>query len=172
MLDLFCYTGGFGLTALKQGAKSVTAVDASEPALAIARANAARNGLTERVTFESENVFRKLEALVESGRKFQGVILDPPKMARNQGGLEKALRGYFSLNRMSLDLLPPGGILVTCSCSGLVTREAFEQMLTQVALQAGRRMQILETRGPAPDHPASIYCPENNYLKCVIARVL
>ena len=172
VLDLFCYTGSFGLVALKHGAKSVTAVDASETALAIGRKNAERNGCSDRITWECANIFRKLEELQAAKQQFDAVILDPPKMARNAGGLDKAMRGYFSLNRMAIDLLPPGGILVTSSCSGLVTREAFEQTLTQVGLNAGRRMQILESRGPAPDHPVSIYCPENNYLKCVICRVI
>ncbi|MBX3443292.1 MAG: class I SAM-dependent rRNA methyltransferase [Planctomyces sp.] len=173
VLDTFCYTGGFGIAAAKLGgAARVTSVDSSAPALALAGRNAEMNGVQERMQFENANAFRKLEELKETQARFDLVILDPPKMARNQNGLEKALRGYFSLNRLAIDLLPPGGILATCSCSGLVTREDFEGMLQQTALQSKRRVQILEARLQAPDHPFTPACPETLYLKCYICRVL
>jgi 23S rRNA (cytosine1962-C5)-methyltransferase len=92
-------------------------------------------------------------------------------MTRHRAGVEKALRGYFSLNRLAVDVLEPGGFLVTCSCSGLVAREEFEGMLSTVAARAGRTIQVLEARGQSPDHPVSVHCPETAYLKCYICRV-
>jgi 23S rRNA (cytosine1962-C5)-methyltransferase len=173
VLDMFCYGGAFGIAACTLGgAREVLAVDSSAPALTIAQGNADLNGVGDRIRFENANAYRKLEELKEQGAKFDVVILDPPKMARNQSGLEKALRGYFSLNRLGVDLLPPGGILVSCSCSGLVSRGDFEHMLQQVATQSRRPMQILEMRLQAQDHPINPFCPETLYLKCYICRVL
>ena len=173
VLDMFCYTGGFGIAAAAiGGAREVLCVDSSQSALDIAQSNAERNGVAERMRFENSNAYRKLEELQEQGTKFDVVILDPPKMARNQSGVEKAIRGYFSLNRLAVDLLPPGGILVTCSCSGLVGRGDFEDMIRQVGMQSKRGLQILEARIQAPDHPVSPYCDETLYLKCYICRVL
>jgi 23S rRNA (cytosine1962-C5)-methyltransferase len=173
VLDMFCYTGGFGITAAAiGGAREVLCVDSSQSALDIAHGNAERNGVADRMRFENANAYRKLEELQQQGTKFDVVILDPPKMARNQSGVEKAIRGYFSLNRLAVDLLPPGGILVTCSCSGLVGRGEFEDMLRQVGMQSKRGLQILEARIQAPDHPVSPYCDETLYLKCYICRVL
>lgn len=173
VLDMFCYTGSFSIAAAKLGhAREVVAVDSSAAALAIAQRNAGLNGVADRIRFENSNAYRKLEELKEAGAKFDVVILDPPKMARNQSGLEKALRGYFSLNRLAVDLLPPGGILVSCSCSGLVGRGDFESMLQQTASQSKRPIQILEARLQAPDHPFTTACPETLYLKCYLCRVL
>jgi 23S rRNA (cytosine1962-C5)-methyltransferase len=113
-----------------------------------------------------------LEQLKAKGERFDSVILDPPKMTRHRAGIEKALRGYHSLNRLAVDLLTPGGILVSCSCSGLVMREEFAQMLADVSLRSGRSIQFLEIRGQAPDHPVSAHCQETGYLKCFICRVV
>jgi 23S rRNA (cytosine1962-C5)-methyltransferase len=173
VLDMFCYTGGFGIAAAALGgAREVLCVDSSQSALDIARSNAERNGVADRMRFENSNAYRMLEELQQQGTKFDLVILDPPKMARNQSGVEKAVRGYFSLNRLAIDLIPPGGILVTCSCSGLVGRGEFEDMLRQVGMQSKRGLQILEPRIQAPDHPVSPYCDESLYLKCYICRVI
>lgn len=173
ILDLFCYTGGFSLAALVAGAaQSALAVDSSESALQVARANAELNGLANRTRFERADAFGKLEQLVADNETFEAVILDPPKMARHRRGIDKALRGYYSLNRLAVEVLKPGGILVTCSCSGLVTAQQFREMLARVAVQAERPIQILEARGAAADHPVSPTCPENEYLKCLICRVV
>ena len=173
VLDMFCHTGGFALSALQHGgASSVLAVDASEHALNTARANAELNGLDNRIKFEQSDAYPCLERLRDRQEKFDSVILDPPRMARHRKGLTKALRGYFSLNRLGTDLLKPGGILVTCSCSGLVSHSEFESMLASVAVQGHREIQVLERRGAAADHPVSLSCPENNYLKCLICRVI
>jgi 23S rRNA (cytosine1962-C5)-methyltransferase len=171
VLDAFCYTGGFGLHAARAGAAEVVAVDSSEPALDLARANAARNGLAERIRFVGANVFDELDARVAAGERFGLVVLDPPKFARRQSAVEEALRGYRRLQTLALRLLEPDGILVTCCCSGLITLGMLEDLLAQLAEEEGRDIQLLERRGQAPDHPVSVTCPESNYLKCLLSRV-
>ncbi len=172
VLDMFCYSGGFSLAAASAGkAREVLGFDTSQRALAQAQANAQRNGLGN-VRFESGDVFDTLHALKTAGERFGGVVLDPPKFARSRGGVEDALRAYARLNRLAIDVLSPGGILVTCSCSGHVTRDDFFFMLVNVAQQSGRDIQVLEQRGAAADHPVSATCPETEYLKCFICRVL
>jgi 23S rRNA (cytosine1962-C5)-methyltransferase len=170
VLDGFCYSGGFGLGAALAGARSVLGVDASEPALALARENARRNCL-ENVAFERANVFDYLDDLVRREERFGMVVLDPPKFARSRGAVEEALTGYRRLESLALKLLEPDGILVMCCCSGLITPDMLEELLAQVSAQAHRDVQLLERRGPAPDHPVSLACRESHYLKCLIARV-
>jgi 23S rRNA (cytosine1962-C5)-methyltransferase len=171
MLDAFCYSGGFGLHAARAGARSVLAVDASEPALALARENARRNGLNN-VTFVQADVFVHLDELVTAGERFDLIVLDPPKFARHRNALEEALRGYRRLQTLALRLLEPDGFLVTCCCSGLITMDMLEDLLSQLAVEERREVQILERRGQAPDHPVSVNCLESNYLKCLISRVV
>ncbi len=173
VLDMFCYSGGFSLAAAKLGeAKSALGIDSSATAIQLAQANAELNGVADRAHFEQGNVFEALEKFQQSQELFDVVVLDPPKMVRHLKGIDKALRGYHSLNRLAVDVLRPGGILVTCSCTGHVSREMFGQILAEVAQRSHRPIQILESRGAAPDHPVSTYCPENEYLKCFICRVL
>ncbi|MBL8851454.1 MAG: class I SAM-dependent rRNA methyltransferase [Planctomycetaceae bacterium] len=173
VLDVFCYTGAFGLNALKHGrTEQVLAVDSSETALNLARNNAELNSLADHIRFEHGSAAPTLERLHAAGERFDGIVLDPPKMARSRGGIDRALKGYRRLNQLAVGLLSPGGILVTCSCSGLVPRAAFEQMLAEVATESHRRIQILESRGAAADHPVSVQCIENDYLKCFICRVV
>lgn len=172
VLDAFCYTGSFGLNALKWGgAKEVLGVDSSEKAVEAARRHAERNGFSAQATYHVADVFDDLQARAEAKEKFDAVLLDPPKMARNRAQVDDALRAYYRLNRLAIDLLPPGGILVTSSCSGQVTREDLVSMLVGVAQKSGRDLQILEVRGAAPDHPVSASCSESEYLKCLICRV-
>ncbi|WP_435019002.1 class I SAM-dependent rRNA methyltransferase [Tundrisphaera sp. TA3] len=172
VLDLFCYTGGFSLHALLQGgAASTLGFDSSSNAIELARANAVRNHAGS-ARFEVADVFDALETLKTSEQTFGLVICDPPKFARHARDVEDAVRGYLRLNRAAIHAVEPGGIFVTCSCSGLVGRDLFLDMLGQVAELSGRRIQILEQRGPAADHPVSASCLESDYLKCVIARVL
>jgi 23S rRNA (cytosine1962-C5)-methyltransferase len=172
VLDMFCYTGGFSLAAAAWGqAGEVLGIDSSQRAVAQAQANATRNGL-DRVRFEAAEAFPKLQSLVAAGERFGGVVLDPPKFARNRASVDEALRAYHRLNRMAVELIEPGGILVTCSCSGHVSRDDFFMMLVSVAQQSGREVQVLEQRGAAPDHPVSTTCPETEYLKCFICRVM
>ena len=171
VLDVFCYAGGFGIAALVGGAKEVLGIDSSEGALQIAQRNAERNGVADRWRAERSDGFKALEKLRDAGEQFDTVVLDPPKLTRTRAALKQALRAYHSLNQLAVSVLKPGGLLVTCSCSGLVTREDFEQMLSDVAIQSGRDIRILEARGAAPDHPISPFCPENDYLKCYICHV-
>jgi 23S rRNA (cytosine1962-C5)-methyltransferase len=170
VLDAFCYTGGFALHAARAGAASVYAVDASEPALALARENARLNGL-DNVQFVRGDVFTHLDELARAGERFGLVVLDPPKFARTRGAVEEALRGYRRLQTLALRLLEPDGFLVTCCCSGLITVDMLEDLQAQLAVEERRSIQTLERRGQAPDHPVSVGCLESNYLKCLISRV-
>jgi len=172
VLDMFCYSGGFAVACAVTGrARSVLAVDTSAKATTLARANADFNGAAN-VAVETADGFEKLDALASAGETFGMVVLDPPKFARSRAAVDDALRAYHRINRVACDLLEPGGILVTCSCSGSVTREDFLQMLAGVAQRSGRTLQLLEIRGAAADHPVSVSCLEGEYLKCVIARVV
>jgi 23S rRNA (cytosine1962-C5)-methyltransferase len=171
VLDMFCYSGGFAMAASALGvAREVLGVDTSQRAVTLARANAQRNGL-ENVRFDCGDGFKTLEALSAAGERFDAVVLDPPKFAHNRGALDDALRAYHWLNRLAVGVLEPGGILVTCSCSGHVSREDFLYMLVGVAQQTSRAIQVLEQRGASPDHPISAACLESEYLKCFICRV-
>jgi 23S rRNA (cytosine1962-C5)-methyltransferase len=170
VLDMFCYSGGFTLASARNGASEVLGIDTSEKAVALAWANAELNGLGN-VRFQTGDCFQSMESLLASGERFEAVILDPPKFARNRRSVNEALRAYHWLNRLGVELLAPGGILVTCSCSGHVTREDFLNMLFGVAQQTRRDIQVLEQRGASPDHPVAVTCLESEYLKCFICRV-
>jgi 23S rRNA (cytosine1962-C5)-methyltransferase len=173
VLDLFCYTGGFALNiARRPEVREIVAADVSESALTLARANAELNGVAQKIHFHKADIFKYIETLHGAGERFNAVILDPPKLARHRKSVPEALRGYQRLNQFAVEMLEPNGILVTCSCTGYVEREMFESMLAAVSAETGRRIQILEARGQAPDHPTSATCLENNYLKCYICRVV
>jgi 23S rRNA (cytosine1962-C5)-methyltransferase len=172
VLDLFCYTGGFAMCAAKLGgAAEVLGIDSSKKAIAQAWVNAELNGLSN-VSFDVGDGFQTLDRLLDQEAKFDVVVLDPPKFARNRSGANQALMAYHRLNRAALGLLPPGGILITCSCSGSVSREDFLLMLSGVAQKSGRELQILDQRGAAADHPVSATCLETEYLKCFVCRVV
>lgn len=171
VLDVCCYSGAFALTcALRGNAREVLAIDTSARAIALARANAELNGVAN-VRFEIANAFAYLPELAAAGERFDALILDPPKFAQRRESLETALRAYYQLNRMAVDLLQPDGVLVTCSCSGYVSREDFLHVLAEVAQRSSRNIQVLEQRGAAPDHPTSASCLESEYLKCFICRI-
>lgn len=172
VLDMCCYSGGFGITAAKiGGARDVLAVDTSEKVLELARANAAANGV-ENIRFEAGDCFKTLEALAAAGERFDAIVLDPPRFAGSRGAVERALSAYHRLNRLAVEVLNPAGWLITCSCSAHVVREDFQDMLAGVAQRTRRDIQFVEQRGAAPDHPVSASCPETEYLKCVVCRVL
>jgi 23S rRNA (cytosine1962-C5)-methyltransferase len=172
VLDMFCYSGGFSMAASAYGgAAEVLGIDTSQRAVDLAAANAARNGLAN-VRFQCGDAFQSMERLKDAGERFSAIILDPPKFARSRRAVDEALRAYHWLNRLAVGLLEPGGILVTCSCSGHVTREDFLYMLIGVAQHTGREIQVLEQRGASPDHPISATCLESEYLKCFICRVV
>lgn len=171
VLDMFCYTGCFALAARALGgAREVLAYDSSERALEQARRHAAANQI-DGVEFYQGEAFETLDRLAAEGQRFGAVILDPPKFAGQRRHVDAALRAYHRLNRLAVELIEPGGILVTCSCSGHVTREDLLDVLVGVGQQARRSIQVLEQRGAAPDHPVSLSCRESEYLKCVICRV-
>ena len=170
VLDVCCYTGGFGLVAAKAGAASVVGIDSSEPALAGARGAASRNQIGN-VEFRKGDCFETLKQMADEGEKYDAVVLDPPRFAGSRHQIDSALRAYGRLNASALDLLPPGGVLATCSCSGRVSRSDFLNMLADVGRRRRRDLIVLENRGPAPDHPVAISCPESDYLKCIIAQV-
>jgi 23S rRNA (cytosine1962-C5)-methyltransferase len=171
MLDMFCYSGGFALNAVKHGSASeVLCVDSSEKALGLARANAELNGLSN-FHFRAGDGFQVLQELAAQRERFGLIVLDPPKFARNRAAVNDALMAYHRINRLAVELLEPGGILVTCSCSGHVLREDFLHMLAGVAKRCNREIQVLEQRGAAPDHPISTTCLESEYLKCFICHV-
>ena len=169
VLDMFTYSGGFAITAAAAGATEVLAVDSSAKATALAAANARLNGLPN-VTIETADAFSRLAELAAAEARYGMVILDPPKFARSRATVADALRAYHRVNRLAVDLLEPGGILVTCSCSGAVGREEFLTMLAGVAQQARTTIQILDVRGAGADHPVSASCLDGEYLTCVIAR--
>jgi 23S rRNA (cytosine1962-C5)-methyltransferase len=172
VLDMFCYSGGFALAcAVHGGAARVLAVDSSAKATALAKANADLNGAAN-LAVETADAFERLDTLKSAGERFGMVVLDPPKFARSRASLEEAMRAYHRINRLAVDMLEPGGILVTNSCSGAVSRDDFLMMLAGVAQRSGRTIQLLECRGAAPDHPVSASCLDGEYLKCVIARVV
>ena len=170
VLDAFSYTGGFGLNCAKAGAASVECLDVSEAALHLARENAALNDLTG-ITFTKGDVFRKLDEYVAEGKTYDMVVLDPPKFARSRSAIPEAIKGYRHLLKQGLLLLPPGGILVMCCCSGLINQEMLTDVMAQAAASAHRPVQLIEKRGPSPDHPVALSCLETSYLKCIIARV-
>ena len=134
-------------------------------------ANAELNGLAHKLRFEKADAFKYVEQLHGAGERFDAIILDPPKLARHRKSVADALRGYHRLNRLAVEMLAPDGVLVTCSCSGHVSRELFEEMLAEVAVSSRRDIQVLEALGQSPDHPTSVHCAENNYLKCYVCRV-
>ena len=170
VLDVCCYAGGFGLVAARRGAGPVVGVDSSATALAAARANAQRNGI-ESIELVKNDCFDELKRRREAGLTFDAVVLDPPRFAGSRHQLDSALRAYRRLNTAAIDLLPPGGILVTCSCSGRVSRGDFLNTLLDVGRRRRRDLIVLASRGPSPDHPVAASCPESDYLKCVIAEV-
>lgn len=171
VLDAFCYTGGFALHAARADATRVLGVDVSAPALELASNNAKLNNL-DQILFLQADVFDHLQSLVSAGEQFDLIVLDPPKFARSRNAVDEALRGYRRLQALALRLLPADGILVTCCCSGLITMPMLENLLAPLAVEENREIQVLERRGQAPDHPVAITCPESDYLKCLICRVL
>ena len=166
VLDCFCYTGGFALSALAGGARSVLAIDSSAPALASARRNFTLNGLeTDRAEWLEADVFGALRTLRREGRQFDFIVLDPPKFAPTPKDAARAARGYKDINLNALKLLRPGGLLATFSCSGGISPELFQKIVAGAAADAGVPLLLRERYGAAPDHPVRIEFPEGEYLK-------
>jgi 23S rRNA (cytosine1962-C5)-methyltransferase len=167
-LDLFTYEGLFALHMARQ-AGSVTAVDQSEPALELARANAVLNGVTN-VTWVAENVFDLVRRLERAGERFDTIVLDPPAFAKQKSAVPRALAGYKEINLRAMRLLAPGGVLYTASCSFHVGRVAFMDMLADAATDSGVRLALERVTGQGRDHPEILTIPETGYLKGAILR--
>lgn len=173
VLDCFTHTGSFALNAAMGGAEHVTAVDVSESAIEMARKNAERNGLSERMDFIAANVFDLLPELEARGRKpFDFIILDPPAFTKSRKTVHSAERGYKEINLRALRLLPRGGYFATASCSHFMPSELFVKMLRSAALDAGVELRQIEARQQSPDHPILWNVPETDYLKFYIFQVV
>lgn len=172
VLDVCCYTGGFALAAARNPQVThVTAVDSSLPALQQAEVNAGLNQLAG-IDFVKADCFDFLAHLKQEGQTYDTIVLDPPKFAGRQQEVAPALQAYQRLNRLAMDVLAPGGLLMTCSCSGRVLPEEFLQAVLWAARKAQREVQVLAQTGASPDHPILLSCLETQYLKCVLCRVL
>ncbi|MHB0961032.1 MAG: class I SAM-dependent rRNA methyltransferase [Pirellulaceae bacterium] len=183
VLDLCCYTGGFAIQAKRLGqAADVIGVDLDEDPLRLARENAALNQV--RVKFVQADVFPFMRDMVRGGRQFDVVVLDPPKLVRSRLEFELGSRKYFDLNRLAMQLVRPGGILLTCTCSGLMPGDEFLRLIYAASRQAGpraagdgnepgrgtpRTLHVLAKTGAAADHPVAAHCPETEYLNAVWA---
>jgi 23S rRNA (cytosine1962-C5)-methyltransferase len=187
VLDLCCYTGGFAVQAKKLGgASDVIGVDLDEEALELAKENANLNQV--RIKFAQADAFAYIRDMLAGGRKFDVVVLDPPKLIRSRAEVEEGMRKHFDLNRLAMRLVAPGGLMLTCTCAGLVTHDDFVRMIYASARQAGpeiapataergawhapRHVQILAKTGAAADHPIATNCPETEYLQAVWMRLL
>ena len=170
-LDAFSYHGGFALALARGGAKSVLALDEAAPAVERAKKNAQNNDLAQ-VTVQQANAFDVLRSLESDGRRFDVVVIDPPALAKRKSALRGAERAYKELNLRGMRLCKPGGVLITCSCSGKMTPRAFGEILEAAARDVGRPMQLLERCAAGRDHPPLLGVPETDYLKCWFLRVL
>ena len=172
VLDCFTHTGSFALNAARGGAAHVTAVDVSQTAVEMARANAVRNGLDNRMDFLCENVFDLLPRLEKEGCPYDFIILDPPAFTKSRKTTQNALRGYKEINYRAMKMLPRGGYLATASCSHFATEELFRKMLASAAADAGRSLRQIEARQQSPDHPILWNVPETDYLKFFLFQVV
>ena len=173
VLDCFTHTGSFGLNAAKGGAAHVRCVDISESAVDMARENARRNGLLDRMDFEAANVFDLLPSLpCGSKSDYDFVILDPPAFTKSRQTVDHAIRGYKEINLRAMKLLPRGGYLATCSCSHFMTYALFRDMLRSAAFDAGVSLRQIEARQQSPDHPILWNVPETDYLKFYLFQIV
>ncbi|HEY0728946.1 MAG TPA: class I SAM-dependent rRNA methyltransferase [Pyrinomonadaceae bacterium] len=168
-LDCFTFNGAFALH-LASVCEEVIGIDISADAVSAAKHNAELNQLTN-VEFREANVFDALREFETRGERFDVIVLDPPAFAKNRASLKSALRGYKEINLRALKLLNPGGVLITCTCSYHVSEDLFLEIVDQAAIDAHRRLQVIEKRMQASDHPVLLGMPETYYLKCVICRV-
>jgi len=172
VMNCFSYTGGFAVYGLAGGAARVVNVDSSAEALALAKQNVALNGnVPSDADFVQEDVFRVLRCYRDSGEGFDVVVLDPPKFAQTQAQVEGACRGYKDINWLAFRLIKPGGLLLTCSCSGAVDADLFQKVVFGALIDAKREAQIIARLGPGTDHPVSLTLPEGAYLKGLLCRV-
>lgn len=172
ILNCFCYTGTFASYALKAGASRVTNIDVSDNALALAKRNLLINELdTEKADFINKDVFEALREYKANGSKFDMIILDPPKFVESKASLNRACRGYKDINMLAMQILKPGGLLFTFSCSGLLSSDLFQKVVADAALDAQKSVHYLYKLGQAADHPVASQYPEGFYLKGLVCRV-
>jgi 23S rRNA (cytosine1962-C5)-methyltransferase len=186
VLDLCCYTGGFAVQAKKLGdAAEVTGVDLDESAIAMAKENANLNQV--RVRFVHADAFAYMRDMLTNGKQFDVVVLDPPKLIRSREELDEGTRKHFALNRLAMQLVAPGGLLLTCTCAGLLSGQAFQDLVATASRQSGRLLepateerpekrgarsaQILFKTGASADHPIATQCPETEYLQAIWLRL-
>lgn len=170
VLDVCCYTGGFSIAAKKLGgASEVTGVDLDETAVALAKKNANLN--QERISFVHADAFSWMRQAQKNGGTWDAVVLDPPKLIHSRESFDEGKAKYHDLNKLALSLVKRGGLLATCSCSGLMPVEEFEEIVIGLAHRNGRKLQILDRTGAGSDHPVMSNCPESRYLKVLWARV-
>ncbi len=181
VLDVCCYTGGFAVMAAKSGgASEVTGIDLDEAPLKLAKQNAALNSV--RVKFTQADAFAYMRDMLRAGKQFDVVVLDPPKLIRNRAELEEGTRKHFDLNRLAMQLVTPGGLMLTCSCAGLLPGDEFTRLVRSASRTAflpselnprpvPRQMQILARSGAAVCHPISGNCPESEYMKALWLRL-
>ena len=169
VLNCYCYTGGFTVAALAGGARHVTSIDSSGPAIERAKANAVLNGFdASRTTMLDADVNAMLRQFVKEGRTFDAIVLDPPKFAPTVTHAERAARAYKDINRLALSLLLPGGVLFTYSCSGGISADLFHKIVASAGVDASVDAFICERLGGAPDHPMTVTFPEGEYLKGLV----
>ncbi|KGD73602.1 23S rRNA methyltransferase [Tatumella morbirosei] len=172
VLNCFSYTGGFAVSALIGNCREVLSVDTSESALDVARQNVELNQLPlEKAQFIRDDVFKLLRRFRDSGEKFDVIVMDPPKFVENKNQLAGACRGYKDINMLAMQLLNPGGILLTFSCSGLMTVDLFQKVIADAALDAGKNVQFVDQLRQAADHPVISSYPEGLYLKGFVCYV-
>ncbi|TMO73176.1 23S rRNA (cytosine(1962)-C(5))-methyltransferase RlmI [Pseudoalteromonas sp. S3776] len=172
VLNCFSYTGTFSLYALRGGCKHVTNVDVSQPALDTAKRNVEHNNLDlNKVDFVKQDVFKLLRQYRDEGKQFDTIVMDPPKFADNKAQLTGACRGYKDINMIAMQILKPGGTLLTFSCSGLMEQNLFQKVVADAALDAGKELLIMERLNQAADHPIAGSYPEGFYLKGLICKV-
>lgn len=172
VLDCFCYSGSWAMHAGFFGAPSVLGIDISARAVEQAARNAELNGLGDRVVFEECDAFDRLRSLKHEGRHFGVIVMDPPAFVKSRKNIAEATKGYLTVNRRALELLEPGGYLITCSCSFHMGREAFREVLASAARQARREVRLVSVHSQAPDHPVLLSFPEAEYLKCMVLQVV
>jgi len=171
VLDAFCHSGAFAVYAASVGAKSLSLVDSSAPALAAARANLEKNDWQGPIEARHADVFEELRAMRDAGRRFDLIVVDPPKFATNQHQVEKALRAYKDVNMLALQLLATDGLLATFSCSQAVDAASFTMAVSWAGVDAARDVQIVRRMGQGLDHPVLATFPESEYLKGLLCRV-
>jgi len=172
VLDCFCHTGAFALHAAHYGAKDVLGIDISEHAVQFASENAALNGLQGNCRFQTANTFDMLREYYDRGERFDTIILDPPAFTKSKNAVEGAVRGYKEINLRAMKIINSGGFLITCSCSYHVDPEMFMDVVHSAAIDAKRKVRLVEYRSQAKDHPILLASPETEYLKCAILQIV